>query len=158
MPNNINKQVIEKIKSDKDIPTLNEQFKKAQILIIAELLFIILPFIVIGIISFSKGEFSAFFRIPEWSLASSILVGQTIVKLISGLVSKPRKIAWENTALILSIIIVLILVPVLIILSLIMTTDTPSAWLVIAQIIYFFLSATLFYAGGSIGQIFLTGL
>jgi hypothetical protein len=147
-------QMQEKI-SDKEIEdkkggNQKEIRVRARSLINAELLFILLPFIVVGIIFSSKGEFSNFIRAPEWSLASSILIGQSIVKLISGLLSKPRKVIWEKTAELISVMIVILLVPTLIILFLIMTTEIPSIGLIVAQFIFFFTSVLLFYYVGGL--------
>lgn len=133
----------------------NSKERKVQYnaIVTAEILFVLLPFIVIGIISFHKGDVSRIFSIPEWSLASAILVGQTIVKLISGLLAKPREIVWEKVALLLAILIVLVLVPSLIVLTLVMISEEVPLWLILFQVSVFFLSVFLFYKYSSVGGV-----
>jgi hypothetical protein len=49
----------------------------------SELLFVILPFIVIAITLLHRGEIGSPFYLPEWSIVSSVIMGQSIMRLVS---------------------------------------------------------------------------
>lgn len=110
----------------------------------SELLFVLLPFIVIGITLAHRGEFRTILLIPEWSIVSAVIVGQTIVKLTSAGIGKTN-VKKEAVILIISILLVCLLVPILIILAIALTSPQISMSLAIIQAALFFLSAALFW-------------
>jgi ABC-type polysaccharide transport system permease subunit len=120
----------------------------------AEFLFILLPFVVSGIVFSYRGEFSRLLYMPEWSLAASVLVGQALVKFISGMLANSGKytVHWERIALAISFLIVLCLVPSLIILSLVLSADAPSRGLAIAQLVMFVIGVGVFFVFGGGGE------
>lgn len=118
----------------------------------AELLFIILPFLVTFIVLIYKGETSRFIYISEWSLAAAILSGQTAVKFISGLLLFERKFNLSIVTFIVSGLIVIILAPSLVMLSLILVSEQFLLWMGIAQIILFFLAVSSFLFLGKVIQ------
>lgn len=120
----------------------------------AELLFILLPFVVTGIIFSSKGDFSKLLYIPEWSLAASVLIGQAMVKFISGILANRTSYSasWERVALAISFLIVVCLVPALIVLSLILVAATPSNGLALLQVLLFILGIIVFFTFGGGGE------
>lgn len=52
---------------------------------ISELLFTLLPFVMLLIIYWSEGKTSAILGVSEWAIASSILFGQSLVKFAAGM-------------------------------------------------------------------------
>ncbi|HZH92192.1 MAG TPA: hypothetical protein VEX70_16465 [Pyrinomonadaceae bacterium] len=91
---------------------------------------------------------------PEWSLAASVLIGQSLVKFISGMVGNSGIYTAhrERVALGISFLIVICLAPALIILCLVLVEGTLSRGLIIAQIIIFLLGVAVFFAFGAGGE------
>ncbi|MDQ1591607.1 MAG: hypothetical protein QOG71_2234 [Pyrinomonadaceae bacterium] len=127
-------------------------------LLLAEVLFIILPFIVTGIVFSYQGVPLKIIYLPEWSLASSVLMGQALVKYISNILSSKgqRNLHWERVALSLSALIVFGLAPSLLILSLILVTDPFSKGLAISQIVLFLLGLLAFFFFGGYAPAWIT--
>jgi hypothetical protein len=109
----------------------------------SEILFVVLPFIVIGITLAHRGEFRTILYIPEWSIVSAVIVGQSIVKIASTL--GRDKVKKEPIVLVISALLVCLLVPILIILAIALTSQTISFSLAITQAIFFVLSALIFW-------------
>jgi hypothetical protein len=120
----------------------------------AEFLFILLPFIVSGIVFSYKGDLSRLLTMPEWSLAASVLIGQSLVKFISGMLANKDVYTarWERVALAISFLIVVGLVPSLIILSLVLVDGVHTGRLMIAQGGIFALAVVVFFAFGAGGE------
>jgi FtsH-binding integral membrane protein len=124
--------------------------------IASESLFIILPFIVIAIALASRGRLQLLFTLPEFSIVSAVIVGQTIVRCISVLLGRqlPNRPgsnapAKEGFVLLVTCLLVLLLVPTLILLTLVLTNDALSLTLQIAQIALFLLSLFAFAFGST---------
>ena len=84
------------VTSDKEKTRTEEQAEKednnrAFISALSEMLFVLLPFIVIGITLAYRREFRTILFLPEWSIVSAVIVGQSIVKLASG-----GSLAWSK--------------------------------------------------------------
>jgi uncharacterized Tic20 family protein len=143
---------------DREDPALDQERRNALCLIMAEVLFFLLPFIIIGMVLFYGGNVRRLFYQPEWSLAASVLCGQAVVKLISGFLSRPYgdgRTAWEKISLWITSVIVLCLAPSLLILSLILTAKKPSKALVISQVVFFFVGLLVFILFGWLGELLL---
>src|SRR5664280_1616446 len=111
----------------------------------SELLFVLLPFVVIAITLAHRGELRTILSIPEWSIVSAVIIGQTITKLASATLGRTG-LKKERIVLVMSILLVCMLVPVLIILAIVLTSPTISKALAVTQAIFFVLSAFLFWA------------
>jgi len=98
----------------------------------SEVLFVILPLIVLTIIFLFKSRASEIMASPEWSFGASVLFGQGIVKLVGGL-SARGGMHGARVGLFCAIILVLGLVPSLVVLSLILISEHPSEGLIRAQ-------------------------
>jgi hypothetical protein len=122
----------------------------------SEALFVILPLIVLAIVFVSSGKSTLLFSSPEWSFASSIFIGLSIVKLISAVGFSDREIHWQRPAFVVAGLIVLGLVPSLIILSLMLTAQNPSRGLIITQISLFLVGVAAFFFIGGAGQYIFT--
>jgi len=93
--------------------------KAAMYAILGDLLFIVLPLVVISIVDVSVGRsLFAIIESPELSFGSAVLFGQTIIKVVSGFAhTKPS--GAEQPAL----IIVFGLVPSLVVLALLLSVN-----------------------------------
>jgi len=110
----------------------------------SELLFVLLPFLVIAIVLSHKGSLATIFFLPEWSLVSAVILGQSLMRLVSAIVGR-RAIEKEKVLLLLTAILVFGLIPVLIILAIVLTTDRVSPRLAYTQAVMFVLSTGLFW-------------
>lgn len=139
-------------KSKKEKSQLDDDLKKERPAIIAELSFIFLPFIVILIINLSKGDWSKLIQTADWALASTILFGQTIVKIIMGLASREQSFNYQNFGLVSSLIIILGLIPSILIISIFELNQNISTALIVIQFILLGLAIYVFLLFGTIGQ------
>jgi hypothetical protein len=91
---------------------------------------------------------------PEWSLAASLLIGQCLVKFVSGIIANKStyEAYWDRVALGISFLIVIGLVPSLIILSLVLVDGALSRGLAVAQIISFVFGVVAFFVFGGGGE------
>jgi hypothetical protein len=111
----------------------------------SQLLFVILPFIVIAITLGHRGQLGSIFFLPEWSIVSAVIVGQTIVKVVSISLGKNVKAEREPIVLMVSILLVCLLVPTLVVLSIVLTSDKVSISMAASQAVLFLLSAMVFW-------------
>ena len=127
-------------------------YSNARIVLTSEYLFVLLPFIVIGIIRIYTATFSDLIKAADWSFASSILLGQVIVKLVAGAIAH-KNTQWQRVVFLASLIIVLGLVPCLITLALLLIDNGKSTFLVNMQITIFCLSTLVFFWIGSASHV-----
>ncbi|MGF1802899.1 hypothetical protein L4D11_19805 [Vibrio gigantis] len=61
--------------------------------LIADYIFVILPFVIILIVRSAQGVSDSFYMLPDWGIAATIVYGQLIVKLATALAktNKPKK-------------------------------------------------------------------
>lgn len=122
-----------------------------------ELLFVLLPLIVIAIIRVNAGSsMRELLSVPEWSFGTAVLMGQALVKLVSGVAAQQPTARWQLVALIVSAMVVLGLVPSLIVLSLMLTIASPGGALVGLQIALFLSGVVVFCVIGALGQTLLS--
>jgi hypothetical protein len=116
----------------------------------AEIILTLLPFIVDAIVLAYKGELKNIFLIPEWSIASSVLMAQALLKFISFVLAyDPERVDRGKALLVSAVLIVICLGASLVILSLVIFIDKPTRGLAIAQIVLFFFGIILFIHFGS---------
>lgn len=122
--------------------------------VLAELLFVLLPLLVLLIAFGVNGPnfWSRILHAPDWSFASSVLYGQSIVKFVSGITARPEARPWARVALIVSAVIVIFLVPTLVILACMLLISTVPLWTVLLQILLFIGSIVSFLTLGVVGQ------
>lgn len=112
----------------------------ANYVILTEILFIILPLIIVLLYELSKNNPCSIFDKADWSYCTVLFSGQLIIKLVSVLLKKRNEtFSWQFVALWLAIIIVLFLVPAVIFICL-MQEQNVRAWIKIAQITWFGIS------------------
>jgi hypothetical protein len=120
--------------------------------LISEMLFTLLPLIVIGIVRSYQSKFELIFYNTEWAMMSIILFGQSIVKFSSGVANSKLKFRWQLVSMIISLIIIFGLVPSIIILIINLLNSEPSFGLHLAQITLFISSILTFFIIGYLGQ------
>jgi hypothetical protein len=132
--------------------------RNALYVIMTEIIIVLVPFIITGIVFTSQGKFLKILSKEEWSLAASILSGQAMVKLVSGFLSSTRygRPAHDKVILWIVLIMVVCFIPSLVILVLIMTNDPPPFYLVLSQILMFVLGISVFLIAGWVGQRLMT--
>jgi hypothetical protein len=109
----------------------------------SELLFVLLPFIVIGIALAHRGEIRTIFFIPEWSIVSAVIAGQAIVRVASASIG--TTVVKPKIILIISILLVCLLVPILSILAIALTSPSVSTSLAVTQSVFFLLSLVVYF-------------
>ena len=109
----------------------------------SQVLFVILPFIVIAITLGHRGQLWTLFSLPEWSIVSAVIVGQTTVRVVSVVLGKD--VYKEPIMLIVSALLVCLLVPTLVVLSIVLTSDHISLTLAVTQAVLFLLSLASFW-------------
>lgn len=140
-------------KEKKVTSAFDEDFNKEVPAMLAEISFIVLPFVVILIINLSRYEWSKLIQTSDWSMASTLLFGQTLVKIIMGVASQEHSFNYQGFGLISALIIVFGLVPSIIILALFQIYQQLSAGLIIAQFVLLGIAIFVFLRFGTIGQV-----
>lgn len=120
--------------------------------LISEMLFTVLPLIVISIVRSYQCKFELIFYNTEWAMMSIILFGQSIVKFSSGIANSSLKFRWQLVSMIISLIIIFGLIPSIIILIINLLNDEKMFGLHFAQISLFVLSIITFFIVGYLGQ------
>jgi hypothetical protein len=121
----------------------------------AEALLIVLPFLVMTIVQFEKGQLAGLLYMPDWGVAASALIGLAMVRFATGLLhgrAQVEHLEWERVLLLFSLIVVFAFVPALLVLSLVLLAKTPSPYLAALQLILFVVGLFLFIALGWAGQ------
>jgi hypothetical protein len=110
---------------------------------LSELFFVVLPFLVLSMTLGQRGELRGIFLLPEWSIVSVVICGQTIVRFVGAALRKT--ILKERFLLFLSGMVIFLIVNVTI-LSMVLTTDKVSIVLAALQIIFFVCTSFLYFA------------
>jgi hypothetical protein len=122
-------------------PTFSESAKFAAL---SDLCFILLPFIVIVIVLAFTGRIRELLYIPEWSIATPVIVGQAISRMVSGVIN--RSVDKEPIVFILCAIIVVLLVPSLIILGFVLEAPRVTTAMAAVQIVLFLAGVAVSFA------------
>jgi hypothetical protein len=121
--------------------------KSTILVLVSDYIFYLLPFIILLIIRLAEGRFSELLLISDWSIASTIMYGQLIVKLSSALAATNRDKKIPAITLYLTVLVCLGLVVnvVVYVLMLIM----PSAGIGITQLVLFALASICHFVFGA---------
>lgn len=125
--------------------------------LLSELLFNILPLIILLIIRSYESKFEMIFYNTEWSMMAIILYGQSIVKFSCGISNSNLKFRWQLVSLIISIIIIFGLIPSIVTLIINLLSDKYSFNMYIFQMVIFLISIPTFFIIGYLGQKLLEG-
>jgi len=117
------------------------------LVLVSDYIFYLLPFIILLIVRLAQGKSSELLLISDWSIASTIMYGQLIVKLSSALAAtgKNKKIPAITLYLTILVCLGLVVNVVVYVLMLIM----PSAGVGIAQLILFGLASICHFVFGA---------
>jgi hypothetical protein len=107
--------------TEKQAAQKKKESERLTFALITELLFVILPFIVIGITLANRGELRTLFFIPEWSIVAAVIIGQAIVRFASVAIGRPVA-GKEAIVFMMTLMLVAILVPTLLILVFVLTS------------------------------------
>ena len=131
---------------------LDEHDWDAIVASLPEMLFIVLPLIVLAIVFSFRGHGGDVLSSVEWSFGASILFGQSIVKLIRSMAEKGGFHAGRVTLLAAGVL-VLGLVPSLVVLSMFLVQEPtpPTTLMVAAQGVLFVLSFFCFLVCAMVG-------
>jgi len=135
---------------------IDKNERKATYIIISEILFAILPIIVIiSILTVTSENRLSIFTSADLSFISVFFFGQTIVKLFSGVSKSQTKKNWQLIILIVSIIIIIGLIPSVIWLCIIYLEIYKIKVIYALQIIWFCISLFIYFIIGKVGQMYL---
>lgn len=117
-----------------------KNIKSADYVVLTEILFIILPLIIVLLYELSKNNLWIILDKADWSYCTVLFSGQLIIKLVSALLKKHNEaFCWQYVAFWLAIIIVIFLVPAVVFICL-MQEQNVKLWIKIVQIVWFVLS------------------
>jgi hypothetical protein len=129
--------------------------KNARFIVYGEILFAVFPFLIKLLIIFSGyTKFSEFFNSSDWSLAGSILVGQAIIRYMSGAIKQGRNVTWQMVSFQQSVIFVLAAL-CFVTYGIYQSQTQHSLFLLVWQFFLFLISVIVFLGFGSAGQYFL---
>lgn len=128
---------------------------KAIWIIITEILFAILPIIVISFVLILNGKFSELFNKSELSFVAVVLFGQTLIRFLSGIAKSTKRKKWFLMSFYAAIIFVIGVIPSVILLITIYQNTNLQDIIFIFQIVWFILSIITYIIFGTIGQMYL---
>lgn len=132
-----------------------EEFN-AKLIICIELLFSILPLLIIFILHIAlKKNMREIFTGTDISFVSVALFGQTVIKFMSGIAKSDTKKNWQKIAFISSLLFILGIVPAVSFLIIIYTNKEISKIVYVFQSIWFLLAIITYWIIGTIGQMYL---
>ena len=128
----------------------------AKLIIAIELLFSILPLIIIFILHILlKKTLKDIFFSTDISFISVALLGQTVIRFMSGVAKSQTKKNWQRIAFISSLLFILGIIPSVIYLITIYINASVSKVVYFLQFIWFVLAIVSYWIIGSIGQMYL---
>lgn len=120
---------------------MNKAESNAKLIIFIELLFSILPLIIIFILHIALNKpLKEIFYSTDISFVSVAVFGQTVIRFMSGIAKSQTKKNWQKIAFISSLLFILGVVPSIIYLILIYLNVLSSKIVYFLQLIWFFLS------------------
>lgn len=135
---------------------MNKAESNAKLIIFIELLFSILPLIIIFILHIALNKpLKEMFYSTDISFVSVAVFGQTVIRFMSGIAKSQTKKNWQKIAFISSLLFILGVVPSIIYLILIYLNVLSSKIVYFLQLIWFFLSVVCYWVIGTIGQMYL---
>jgi hypothetical protein len=123
----------------------------------SELLFTLLPLLILIIVRSYENKCEIIFYNTEWAIMAIILFGQSIVKFSSGISNSSLKFRWQLVSLIISVIIIFGLIPSIVILVINLLSKENILSLYVLQMIMFVISIITFFIVGYLGQKLLDG-
>ena len=120
--------------------------------VVSEILFVLLPIIVIVLLRILYDLSGSIFKSYEWSFVPIVLFGQTLVKFASGI--SRRYVRWQIVSLFFSLLIVIGLIPSVMVLMLLLLEKEHTSLIYIIQMILVVLSILTYSLFGTVSLIF----
>lgn len=121
----------------------------------AEVAFAVLPLLVVIMVLLHADRSASIFASPEWSFGAAILLGQALVKFVSGL-TRGGSASTGPVALVVALLIVFGLVPALMVLFMTLQAAEehlePSGWLQFSQVALFAVASIAYIILGAVGE------
>jgi hypothetical protein len=131
----------------------NKQEELSLLIIISELLFAIIPLLILLLIALlSHDSLISIFKRSDISFISVLLFGQTLVKLISGYVKTGNKSGWQRIALTITLLFILGILPSVIYLIIVHLEISKLPIVYVLQSVWFLSSMIVYIIFGCIGQ------
>ena len=126
----------------------------------ADLLFILLPLIILALMFGLRGKLLQLLSSPEWSFVAAILCGQALVRFVSGIMAD-FKFQEQRVTMFVALLVVLGIMPSIVVLVLVLSevvAQEPSAsplplGLTYAQLISFVIAVVAFVVLGGTGEL-----
>ncbi|GMO14633.1 MAG: hypothetical protein Pg6A_00250 [Termitinemataceae bacterium] len=133
---------------------MNNQSEKSSLLIISfELLFAIMPLLILLLISLLTSQnLIQVFKRSDISFISVLLFGQTLVKLISGYVKNGNRLGWQRIAFVITFLFIFGIIPSVIYLIIVHLEISNMKMVYLLQNIWLILSVVVYIIFGCIGQ------
>lgn len=126
--------------------------KTVKYILFAELLFTLLPIIILIFVRSYENNFKAIFYNTEWSIMALVLFGQSIVKFSSGASKYKAKLRWQVVALVISMILIFGIIPSVTLQVINLSSKNLSNIAYVTQYILFIISCLTFFFVGAVGQ------
>jgi len=128
--------------------TLKKHKPQGEILsLMASYIFVILPFIILVIVKFAQDKSSELLLLSDWSIASSIIYGQLIVKLTTALAATNRSKKMPSITFNITLLVCLGLAINIVVYVLMLVI--PSQNIGIVQLILFTIASAFHFIYGS---------
>jgi len=135
---------------------MNESpFRQSTLVIVSEMVFILAPVCILLIVLVVRGNWVGVITAPDWSYATIVMIGQTIVKLSTGLSHNQDRKQWHFVTLLFTLLVMLEFAPAVIVLVLLLTSKQTIVGLVIAQWLLLLLAGLTYWNVAKVGQILL---
>jgi hypothetical protein len=131
----------------------DKHYKNAFSVVLSEILFNVLPLIILTIVFAYQHKAYSLFYASEWSLTSAILFGQSITKIVSAFVSTRTPAHTQRVVATITVLIVLGLAPALAVFILLLIASNPPMGLLITQMVMFLVSLIVFVVIGSASEL-----
>ena len=132
--------------SNSDDPQADKR-RRARTVAYTELIFVLIPFAFLALDKFSL----KIFYNPEWSLAASILFGQTVARFLSGLIKQGVSKNWEF-GILYSVIFMALSILSVYTYSKIQNSPLEYSTYTLLQLLLFLSSIVVFVVFGAIGH------
>lgn len=138
--------------ASRDRKANDNYYKNALSVVLSEILFNVLPLIILTIVFAYQHKAQSLFYASEWSLTSAIFFGQAITKIVSAFTSTRVPAHAQRVVATVTILIVLGLAPALVVFVLLLINSSPPVGLLITQMVLFFISLIAFVVIGSASE------
>lgn len=120
--------------------------------VLTDYFFILLPVVVVVLVRSFHGLLREVARGADLSFASSVLFGQTIARLVAGVVRAGYRGSWRVSSFLITAVLVLGLVPSVVMLVSALSAPAPSLLLEVLQVAWFVLGSAVYIWLAHLGE------